>query len=108
MPPCPPDQYAFAAGKLNYVSLEAYQRSLALAQSTNAENWVDQSYGFAERVRYAEVLADGTVYTPDAILVDATPKVTETDAEKLARLTPYHPYGLPYTLEAEYQALSNP
>jgi hypothetical protein len=87
---------------------EWVQRSLAMARSTDVTNWVDQYYGAAERVRYAQVLAGWMVYDPDAVLVDMIPKVTEVDADQLFRLTRYFPYGLPAPLLERYNELMNP
>jgi hypothetical protein len=107
MPVCPPELYNYALGLMNELP-QNLPKALALAQSTNAENWVDQSYGAAWRVRMAQAIdrlnnPARTLFDPEAIEANMTPEVTDTDADNLALLTAYHPYGLPFALEAQFQ-----
>ena len=109
MPACPSEQYAYALGLIGILPQE-YKYALELMASTNAANWVDQSYGSAWRVRVAQALdrvnnPGRTVFDPEAIEANMTPEVTDTDVDNLALLTAYHPYGLPFEWEVKYQEL---
>jgi hypothetical protein len=85
---------------------QAVKESLRLANSKPGQaNWIDDIMGFAERVRYAEVLAGGTVYSPVAIILDAEPQNNQTHKEIFAQLKRYHRYILPYDKEQLYKKL---
>jgi len=111
MPPVQPNDYLAAAELLVFPEHPDYAASVKetvrLLSRNNASSDVDQMKGYAVAVQASEVLDNpGRVpYTQPAIIDSTYPAGYWTKEQQLVWMTPGHPYGFPYILEALYQAL---
>ncbi len=105
-----PADYEKAAEMIDPGGWHTFDVGLAKEKPLKSVGWTDAFMGFANRVRFAQVLAGRTVYNAEAIGMDAgvglpDPKGTPAREGEFANLKRYHRYGLPFIFEKRYKEL---